>query len=125
MVCGALGEQGASQEAVAIFPNLWPQLCGGRSRHAVVTVSLQGRLFEIPVLEAIQSFSVLCPQHQAYGTWSVVCGCVCVCVCVCVCDPTLGGEVGRLLLSWCSDASILEYLGVHGLLLGYFPSPSF
>ena len=44
---------------------------------------------------------------------------------VCVCYPTLGGGVGRLLLSWCSDASILEYLGVHGLLLGYFPSPSF
>lgn len=44
---------------------------------------------------------------------------------VCMCVSTLGGGVGRLLLSWCSDSSILEYLGVHGLLLGYFPSLSF
>lgn len=76
MVCGALGEQGASQEAIASFSNLWPQLCGGRSQRAVVTVLLQGHLFEIPVPEAVQSFSFLCPQHQADGTWSVVCGCV-------------------------------------------------
>ena len=71
------------------------------------------------------SYAGVCVSVCVPGDCGADRGCVCVCVCVCVCDPTLGGEVGRLLLSWCSDASILEYLGVHGLLLGYFPSPSF
>ena len=102
----------------SLAPTVWWQIPG-----AVVTLFLQGHLFEIPIPEAIQNVPFLCPQTP--GLRDLEFGHVRVCACVRVCYHTSGLVGGRLVLSRSPDSSILEYLGVHGLLLGCFSPPCF
>lgn len=108
---------------VSFFSSLWPQLCGGRSQGLWSHCFYKAICLKSQSQRQFKTFPSFVPRHQAYGTWSLG---MFVCVHACVCVTTHPGWWGgRLVLSWSPDSSILEYLGVHGLLLGCFSPPCF